>query len=427
MKLQIKKFTLLAALQKTKPVLSGRALSPILANFFIEAEQGQLRVTASDSEITIIASTSQVDVSEAGSVIAPQALLDIVEACEDSVIDLSINSGQMVVSCGDAHWDVNINVAEEYPKPEVGDWEKVSFKKEDFKQALSRVTPAIKSDAVRPDLNYVQVIDGMIRATDGNKYIHVIGETPVELLLYVRIVDLLERRLRSLVSDEFEVGVSDDQYVFFLDEDVMMATRSTVKYPDANRYFLKPAENNDQSVDLDKRVLDAAIKRVRITADEETHHVSLILNENQLKLTAFDKYGSQSEEIIEIFWPHPPRTMGVNHKFLSDIIGALSTAQVNLAIGEDRGNHQTSLKFTEPGMVGILQQMRPDFNEATKGSDRVHGAQQEPEMWKAQQKAAARDAESSVIEDPNAPVSEGFPEEVRQSEVDEADVLGSNA
>ncbi|HEY9660328.1 MAG TPA: hypothetical protein V6C65_17880, partial [Allocoleopsis sp.] len=101
MKFETLRETLLSPVQAVAGVVERRQTMPILANLLLSAGNSGLAVTASDTEVELVASTD-VDIKEKGEVTVPaRKLLDICRALPEGVkVSIALDKGKLTLRSG---------------------------------------------------------------------------------------------------------------------------------------------------------------------------------------------------------------------------------------------------------------------------------------------------------------------------------------
>src|SRR5436309_11559872 len=104
--------------------VSTRTTVQILAGILLEAEEGNLRLAATDMELSLRTSL-EARVESDGSVVVPGRLLvDIARLLPDSDVQIEhrVEKGVLAVTCGSASYQLHTYSAEDFPRlPEVDD------------------------------------------------------------------------------------------------------------------------------------------------------------------------------------------------------------------------------------------------------------------------------------------------------------------
>lgn len=159
MKIRIEKQDLLAALQVAKSALSTHNANPVLDGILFSAEEGALRLVASDS--TLQASKSvPAAIDRPGSVILPgQLFARIASNLPNETIDLSIDDPEkhsVLLQSGAFRMNIQGLDADQYPEmlpPEDG--ARIAISQSTLKDMLAQTVFSVSKDQTRPILTGV--------------------------------------------------------------------------------------------------------------------------------------------------------------------------------------------------------------------------------------------------------------------------------
>lgn len=361
MNFKIKKVVMESLLSKAASVLSSGDVLPILKNFNVELLEGNLMVMATDLELSVIAQTPLVESVEDGRAVFPgKKLLDIVKEAEDGVIDFAVNGEQAVITCMGTTWTIQLMKAADYPAlPQVEDAEPIQVSRVSLVQAVSIVKGAAAKESIRPALQMISIVEGKVRASDGAVFRQVtVGELQqLDTQIPIGAVDDLLRLLRNTELERISIGQTEDHLLFSIGADVFIITKTNVAYPDIETALLGVARKNTYRLTVDRQQFIAGIKRVRVTADEETRGLLLLLSANKLQLRAKDKYGNFATQELDCFWEGGEKALGVNHEHALDMLSVLPSPSINIMLGDDVKTRKAPI-FIEDGIVtAVLQQL----------------------------------------------------------------------
>ena len=140
--------------------VSSRSMLPVTQNVLLETSNGQLKITATNTEISI-SSWIGAQIEHEGSITIPARILtDYVNALsgETISIDLQEDTGTVKVFCGSADATINGISSEEFPPiPDVSSSHSAQIDAESFRSSLRRVVVAAATDDSRPVLTGVKV------------------------------------------------------------------------------------------------------------------------------------------------------------------------------------------------------------------------------------------------------------------------------
>jgi DNA polymerase-3 subunit beta len=368
---ETKKFVLQGLLSKAMTVLPKTDLIAVLRNFQIEVtagEESRLRVAATDLDLWALASTSVVTASEGGTITLPGAkLTEIAESAEEGDLLVEARDGMATISVKRTKWELRLSDGSEYPPfPNLDDTQFHEIDRAGFVVALQSVSKAATKEATRQNLAMVDIHDGQVRAADGVRY-HQVGmpSWPDGFNTHIPIgaVEVLIKMLKGTEAPTFKLGDTGAQVVFLIGPDVYVASKLVVEFPAVDQALLSPALANEQQLEIDRRELLGAIRRVRITSDPETSAVVLQLSEDKAEVRSQDKYGNTAVEELDASWRSPDRTAVFNHRHLTDMLDAIDSPVCTLFLGKDTKTRRSNLLLRDDSSLslGVLTQQRADW------------------------------------------------------------------
>jgi len=117
MKLTADREKLLAPLQAVIGVVERRQTMPVLANVLLAARDGRVSITATDLEVELLASTTEVTVQQPGDITVPgRKLLDILRSLPEKLpVSLVVEAEKVVVKAGRSRFSLSTLPAAEFP------------------------------------------------------------------------------------------------------------------------------------------------------------------------------------------------------------------------------------------------------------------------------------------------------------------------
>lgn len=349
MKLSLDRTILLKALAHVQSVVERRNTIPILSNILLDADQGKLRLTATDLDISII-EAFPADVETAGRLTAPaHTLYDIVRKLPDgALVTLAVDGddGQMKLSAGRSRFTLSTLPPAEFPV--IGDDDfayEFSISADELKGIIDRTRFAISSEETRYYLNgiYLHAVTAEgssgLRgvATDGHRLARAevdlpegAAEIPGVIIPRKTVQEL--RKLLDDVSGNVQVSLSESKIRFIFDEVSLTSKLIDGAFPDYERVI---PSANDKMLKIDKKALFAAADRVSIIASDKSRGIKLKVADNALTLTATSPEAGSAEEVLEGDFPHDMIEIGFNSRYLMDILSQISgdTADISFADG----------------------------------------------------------------------------------------------
>lgn len=379
----IELFQRAASVTPVKEVIAGTLYALLEAVPLTAVHVPYVRVTATDGDQTVSVVTDSLTINMAGSVLVPaKRMLDILKLAPEDTVRIDVLGSSATIISGRARWTVQTPTGDALPPtPSVDHIELTPVLRREFRDALkvARVAAGNGSGRGRPALAQLLIRNGQVTACDGAR-LHrqrIEGfDTKIEMSIPSKVVDEVIRALNSSEEEFVDVGVDDYHIVFKVGRDTLIAQRLLVPFPDVEALILGPAFSNEHTLTIIPSELSAAIKRVRVNANPD--HAGIFLSlvkggvdgngepvEWSLAVSAADRTGNTSQEMIECEWtgPQKGRELCVNHRYLSELVDSfpMGKALIEFKIGEDLKGSRSPLfvEDSEDGLTAFIQQMNP--------------------------------------------------------------------
>jgi DNA polymerase-3 subunit beta len=333
MELQVARDPFFRALQLVQNIVEPRQTLPILANVLIEAQEGGMRVAATDLEVGARV-TVPATVSRPGAItLAARKLLELVRELPAQPVTLKLQeNGWVQLLCGPAAFRLVGLPAEEYPPLETGEadgWVAVDAAR--LRGMLARTSYAMSQDESRPFLNglYLAVRKGDLRlvATDGHRLAlaRASVEADVEMSGIVPRKAVLEVGRVLSGSDEATLAVRENQ--FFLRTPGFALASKLVEgtFPSYEQVLPK---GHPRRLTVDREPLMAALRRVSVVADDRTRPIRLTVSPAALRLSASSQELGEAEEVLPAECAGEELTIGFNTRYVLDALAPMEGDRV---------------------------------------------------------------------------------------------------
>lgn len=363
----VEKHVLREVLAAVAPAVPSKDIIPVLKNFHFRLEGSDLAVTGTDTVVSVIAHRQVIHPKVSGEAVFPATRLTTIasEAPGDLHIKVTRKDHKMyaLIRSGSAKWTIPLMDPQGYPDLRANEQaDVISTPRAPFLAALKRVRKAISTDEMRPYLMLMDLSKSRMRASDSVRFQQVYFEFPFECQIPQRVVHDLVQRLGNSESENLMVGQTKNTLVYKVDDVLVIGQKSDAKFPDVDEVLLKPTFSNDQILTVDRVGLLAAVKRVRITADENTSAIVLSLNHGVVTVEAKGKTGASTED-VPAQWGYAPRHLAFDHRHLADLLSSITTETCTFRLGKDLKTRPSSLLMEddEQGFTAVLSQMRLDW------------------------------------------------------------------
>lgn len=344
MKFTVSSSALLSVLSMTGKVINNKSSLPILEHFLMELKDGVLRVTASDSETTLIGTLEVENVEQEGMVAAPaKVLLDVLKECSEMPLTFDVNEntweikitwhsgGSSVPGANPVSYPTNKTLAE--------DKTEVTMDVDTLVNGINKTIFATADDDFKPMMNgvFFNIEQNGITyvATDGHKLVKFTtehsGEQAASFILPKKPANLLKT---MLLKEEEDVTVSFDKSnaVFTLKNYILICRLIEGDYPNYNAVI--PAGNPNKIL-IDRIEFLNGIKRVAVCANSATNLIRLDVADNKLTLTAQDvNFYVSANESLNCSYEGSPISIGFKSIFLVEILANIETPTVLVELAD---------------------------------------------------------------------------------------------
>jgi len=332
MRFSLQREAFLKPLAQVVNVVERRQTLPVLANFLVQVQNGQLSLTGTDLEVEMIARSAVEDAQDGETTIPARKLFEIVRALPDgSRITVTQTGDKVSLQAGRSRFTLATLPANDFPSvDEVEASERVTVPEAALKELIERTSFAMAQQDVRYYLNGLlfDLRDSALRcvATDGHRLalcesgLETGGSLTKRQIIVPRkgvteLQRLLEGGERVL---ELEVGRS---HIRVKRDDVTFTSKLIDgRFPDYEAVIPIGA---DIEVKLDREVLRAALQRAAILSNEKYRGVRVELSPGQMKISAHNPEQEEAQEEIEAETKVDGLAIGFNVNYLLDALSAL--------------------------------------------------------------------------------------------------------
>ena len=341
MKLTAPRDTFVPALQHAGRAVSARSTLPSLGGILFVAENGSLTLRATDMEMGIALTLSDVQIERDGTVLLPGRLLvDVARSLPAGDVSLELRSEQRDVelTAGDARFHLRTLPAEDFPRlPEV-EGEAATLPAGPLAETIDRVARAASRDEVRPILTgvLVQAEAGNLTmvATDSYRLSvkHTALETPLAQPLDANVPARALRELARLVASEapetVDIDVSRNQAVFRIDGVALSSRLIEGQFPSWRQLI---PESFDHEVRLPREELLEVSRRVSQLAQRNAP-LRFAFSEGELKVAAETPDIGDAAESLPAPFSGEPLEIAFNPQYLIEGIESVEGDEIAIQL-----------------------------------------------------------------------------------------------
>ena len=380
MKLTIERAALLKALAHVQSVVERRNTIPILSNVLMEATagdgDGQLLLTATDMELTVVEAVPA-EVAQAAAATAPaHTLYDIVRKLPDGAqieISAGVETGQMALVSGRSNFTLATLPREDFPADgplgtDAGDLpRRLSVAPADLRHLVDRTRFAISTEETRYYLNGIYLHAApmdevpVLRAvaTDGHRLARFemplpdgAADMPGVIVPRKAVGEL--RKLIDETDTPVEISLSDTKARFAFGHSVLTTKLIDGTFPDYERVI---PSDNDKIMEVDRRSFASAVDRVSTISTEKSRAVKMAVAKGSLVLSATSPENGSATEEIEIDYDGGGIEIGFNSKYLLDIAQQIEGDRAQFELS-DAASPTLVRDASDPSALYVLMPMR---------------------------------------------------------------------
>ncbi len=344
MKLICDRLSLSDALTMASGVVASRTPSPVLLCLKLTAKKsgsgGTLQISATDSEIGLVLTVPNVDIKEEGEALIPADKLNqIVRACDDSTVSISVDRTLATISTESSTFKVFGYEPREFPgvrKPS----DRTDFEVDagTLRRLINRTSFATARDDSRYAISGVLVdrkkTQLRLVATDGRRLAVARGtckggDTDITFIVPTKALNAL-LRLMSDPDAAVRVAREGNQVIFQVGD----ATSGATLVSSVDERAFPPFEDvipkeHDRRATCDASELGGAIRRASLLTNEESKGVRMSFAQKQLTLTSRAPEMGESEVRIDgIAYQGEPIDIAFNPTFIVDVLKVIDSEQV---------------------------------------------------------------------------------------------------
>jgi DNA polymerase-3 subunit beta len=341
MKFRMPQSTLAIAVERVLNVVPQKTTMPALGHLLVEAQEGRVRLTATDLDLTISTSVAA-EVEQEGAVALPaRRFSEIVRELDpqgDAALD--VHRGNAVITAGRANFRILGIGAEDFPKVPV-----LSFKKglavpaAQLRKAIQKTVYCVSRDETRRALTGVLwevAKDSMAMVgTDGHRLARISlpavldVEKRTECIVPTKALNQLLRLIGEATEEGAQVKLADDHVVFRCGDTTLFSRLIEGPFP---RYQDVIPRENDKKVVVRRGALVDALRRVSLLSDTLTHQVRVTLRRDSLVLSARTQDVGEAQEEVEARYGSDEMVLGYNAQYLADVLRNIETDDVLLSL-----------------------------------------------------------------------------------------------
>lgn len=362
MRFTVSSSALSSKLNMLAKVIGSKNSLPILDCFLFQVANGEMSITASDSDNVIKSTLALTDHDGEGEFCVPnRVILDALKELPEQPLHFDVDTAGEAVAIKIVYQNGLYNFtgqsAEEYPRTQsMNDaCTTVSLPTEMLINNISRSLFATANDELRPVMNGIYfdlIADALaIVASDGHKLVRsknftIKSESPSAFNLPKKPASLLKNIL-SKDGDDAIIKFDDRSAEIQFTDGVMRCRLIDGRYPNYNSVI----PNNPNEVTVDRRGLQSALRRVLPFASESSQLIRFHIESGRFEVSSEDiDFSTSAKEQLSCEYNGSPISIGFKGSSLMEILSNLTSDNI-------------IIQLADPSRAGIIVPAEQPENE----------------------------------------------------------------
>ncbi|MFL2991514.1 MAG: DNA polymerase III subunit beta [Cytophagales bacterium] len=330
---------LLKNLSSISGVITSNPVVPILENVLFEIDNGNLLITASDLQTSIMVEL-QVESKENGSVAIPaKILIDTLKNLPEQPVTFSIDESNynIEINSDNGRYKLAGENSADFPKvPEISDGYSFNLNSITLGTAIGNTIFSTSTDELRPAMTGVFLRlsskSCTFVSTDGHRLVKYIrtdikgDEVDHDMIIPRKSLNLLKSIIPADDKNEISIEFNASNAFFSYDNISMVCRLIDERYPDYENVI--PSDNSN-NITVDKSEILNSLKRISIYANKTTNQVRLKVSGSEILISAEDlDFSNEANERISCDHDGSDIEIGFNAKFLIEILSNILSDKV---------------------------------------------------------------------------------------------------
>lgn len=337
MKIGIEKEKLVKALQMLHPIITPQAAKPILQNIEFNATGSELKLTSTDTMVTMRCSIEANITGEGKSSFSGRRLFNIIRELPHQNLEIEVNDDNIAnITCGSSTYKLFGIPPDEFPDlHQVEETFSHTVDQKVFKDLLKKTCYAASTD----DSNEARrILTGVLLsfkdqkmttvATDSKRLslfeidMEIPGDKGLDIVVPSKTVNELIRNLRD--EGSVKITASKTAAAFAFDNVIITTKLIEGTYPNYRQVIPSACE---QRIVIEREVFLSAVKRVSLI-DENVFSIKLTFSDNQLTVQIVSKDIGEAREVIPVKYSGEEIVVAFNPLFLMEPLKILTSDEI---------------------------------------------------------------------------------------------------
>ena len=345
MKIRCETKKLHEAFQAVQSIIPPRSTKPILANVKMLAKGNEIQLLATDLEVGIRRTVTEVEVLEAGACIAPAArTAAILREAGDTTVELTASKTSCHISYEESNYDLVSEDPDEFPDvPDFEEGAALEIERDTLREMIHRTAFAAAREKTRYALHgvlfKVKKDNLTMVATDGRRLAYVRKKaakaTKEEHSVIVPSKAMRElEKLTEAAEEPVKLRIGERSIIAKVGHTVLSSRLVEGQFPDYEAVIPKDC---DKKMSLGADRFLSAIRRAALFTGEEARSIRLHLTKGKMLLLAESPDLGKAEIELELDYKEGEVEIGFNPDFLADALRVVGPAEIKFELKDSAG------------------------------------------------------------------------------------------
>jgi DNA polymerase III subunit beta len=342
MKILCDRVALQEAVNVVSSVVPVKTTKPILQNFLVRTTDDGITLFATDLEMAARVELDSVKVGKKGSVLLPaRETAALLRELSDPTVTLESSDQRCKIDSGGGSFVLLGEDPAQFPdEAQVKGGKKLEIEAGRMLRMIQETVFAAAREETRYAINGVLVdaAAGTVRmvATDGRRlaisYANVDAKAEFKVVVPLRALNTLARALGEGSKEPLRIEVGDKQIVFATGKAQLVSQLLETRFPDYEGVLPKSA---DTTVEIQRAVLEGALRRTAILCSAEMRMVRFEVGEQSLRMTADSSARGRADVSIDAVVRGSGGSINFNPDYILEALRVCQLDTVRLDMSDD--------------------------------------------------------------------------------------------
>ena len=338
MKIYCSRNDLNKALNNVSHSVPVRTTSNILEGILINVSDNNMKLTATDTNITIETNIN-VQSDEACEFVVPAKLFSAIInklPDEDIMLDFNNESRKLNIKCAGSNSELICFRGDDYPKIKLNEGQnEIILSKEDIKTLIRKTAFSASTDDINLILTGVllEIKDGFMRMVGVDPFriatykIEVNENQDVRVIIPAKLINETAKIMDAEGEDKLSFEIVDNKVIMKFDNNKVTINTFSGKFIDYERLLSRVGEIN---IRVKRDDLLKSTERASLLASVQNNNlIRFNIQKDMMYITSLNEEGN-IEEKVEIINEGEDLNIGINSKYLKDALSVIDEEEIKI-------------------------------------------------------------------------------------------------